>query len=381
MAFYAFSRLAPPYLCLPENVLKRTLSMLALAGAGWLACAGASWAQASPAGSAPRLAARLAVCAAPWKAATPYPAGSVASHHGVNFTAVYWTQGNTPDASSDAAEIGQPWTAGARCTPASRNKAANPDANFSPSTLKFLKANTGLDGEQWNNIMKLVNKPEQDSLDWPKFYGYCEDIDDERGFTIGIFGATTGGPRDQGPDGPTLFKEFDAASGAGNPSIAGGLARAGVRGGMQGPVLKISDSEKVFCGKIAALQNNAAWREAMWQTFYKVYIQYSVRQARQRGFGSALTIGSFVDTALNQGASGGGDTLQGLLSRSGDGDEKTFMTRFHAERSKVVDTNEYNQPPNGKNRVKQWSGLLSQGETDLKDADAAVLKATNWKMK
>ena len=42
--------------------------------------------------------------------------------------------------------------------------------------------------------MQLVNKPEQDSLDWPKFYGYCEDIDDERGFTIGIFGATTGGP-------------------------------------------------------------------------------------------------------------------------------------------------------------------------------------------
>ncbi|WP_277347151.1 hypothetical protein [Collimonas pratensis] len=39
----------------------------------------------------------------------------------------------------------------------------------------------------------------------------------------------------------------------------------------------------------------------MWHTFYNVYIKYSLQQARQRGFSSALTIGSFVDTALNQG--------------------------------------------------------------------------------
>lgn len=71
--------------------------------------------------------------------------------------------------------------------------AGSHDANFSPETLQFLKANTGLDGEQWDNIMKLVNKPEQDDLNWTKYYGYCEDIGDDRGYTIGIFGATTGG--------------------------------------------------------------------------------------------------------------------------------------------------------------------------------------------
>ncbi|WP_261807526.1 chitosanase [Paenibacillus sp. N3.4] len=71
-----------------------------------------------------------------------------------------------------------------------RAQAANShDANFSPTTLQFLKTNTGLDGEQWDNIMKLINKPEQDTLNWTKFYGYCEDIKDNRGYTIGIFGA------------------------------------------------------------------------------------------------------------------------------------------------------------------------------------------------
>ncbi|MEI0739372.1 chitosanase [Paenibacillus sp. JTLBN-2024] len=58
--------------------------------------------------------------------------------------------------------------------------------------------------------MKLVNKPEQDDLNWTKYYGYCEDIGDDRGYTIGIFGATTGGPNDEGPDGPELLKSTTA---------------------------------------------------------------------------------------------------------------------------------------------------------------------------
>ncbi|MGF9914791.1 chitosanase [Paenibacillus ehimensis] len=264
----------------------------------------------------------------------------------------------------------------------SKAAAASPDDNFSPETLQFLRDRTGLDGEQWNNIMKLVNKPEQDDLNWIKYYGYCEDINDERGYTIGIFGATTGGPRDTHPDGPELFKAYDAAKGAGNPSVEGALKRLGINGKMKGSILEIKDSEKVFCGKIKKLQNDPAWRKAMWETFYNVYIRYSVEQARQRGFTSALTIGSFVDTALNQGATGDSNTLQGLLARSGSStNEKTFLKKFHAKRTLVVDTNEYNQPPNGKNRVKQWDTLLDMGKMNLKNVDAEIAQVTSWEMK
>ncbi|WP_169081523.1 chitosanase [Paenibacillus sp. PL91] len=256
------------------------------------------------------------------------------------------------------------------------------DANFSPSTLSFLKANTGLDGEQWDNIMKLINKSEQDSLNWTKHYGYCENINDNRGYTIGIFGATTGGSNDTYPDGPALFKEFDAVSGASNPSITGGLARIGAKGTMNGRILTITESSSSFCKKINGLQNNSKWRDAIWRTFYNVYIKYSVQQAHQRGFKSALTIGSFVDAALNHGATGGSNTLQGLLSRSGTSkDEKTFMNNFHAKRSLIVNTNHYNQPPNGTNRVKQFNDLLNQGYSSLKNADAAIVKATSWIMR
>jgi len=56
------------------------------------------------------------------------------------------------------------------------------------------------------------------------------------------------------------------------------------------------------------------------------------------------------------------------------------MTQFYKVRTKVVDTNEYNQAPNGANRVKQWSTLLSQGETDLLNCDAQILSVTSWEM-
>ncbi len=229
--------------------------------------------------------------------------------------------------------------------------------------------------------MKLVNKPEQDSLDWTKFYGYCENINDGRGYTIGIFGATTGGPNDGGPDAPALFQAFDAASGSTNPTVAGGLARAGVHGTMNNAILNISDSASVFCGRINSLQNTASWREAMWRTFYNVYIAYSVQQARQRGFGDALTIGSFVDTALNEGATGDAGSLQGLLSKTSGGDERTFLTNFYAQRDKVVNTNDYNQAPNGTSRVNEWRQLMNMGQFTLKNADAAVVQVTNWTMK
>jgi len=87
--------------------------------------------------------------------------------------------------------------------------AATASPSFPGSTLSFMDGKTGLDGEQIDNIMKLVNKAEQDNLDWAASYGYCQNIGDGRGVTMTIFGATTGGWNDDWPDGPGLFSIFD----------------------------------------------------------------------------------------------------------------------------------------------------------------------------
>ncbi|ODP32856.1 chemotaxis protein [Pandoraea sp. ISTKB] len=346
-------------------------------------CAGSVLCMSANASAQTPAAAKTEVCNSPWAATTTYDVDNAISYNGRNYTAVVRSQGSVPAMSSGVGNGGQPWLAGAACKPPKLTADdLDHDGHFSPATLQFLKDKTGLDGEQWDNIMKLINKPEQDSLQWTQVYGYCEDIQDDRGVTIGFFGATTGGPNDGDPDAPLLFKNFDEASGAEVPSVEGGLARIGVSGTMVGPILKIAGGTPAFCASVSALQGNEAWREAMWRTFYDVYIQLSQREAQSRGFSSALTLGSFLDTALNQGADGGKNSLMGLLSRVPTStDEKAFMASFHAERAKVVNTQHFNKSPNGTNRVKQWSTLMIEGLSSLKNCDADVVKATSWTMK
>jgi chitosanase len=271
---------------------------------------------------------------------------------------------------------------------AATRPATSHDSNFSTTTLDFLWANTGLDGEQWDNIMKLVNKPEQDSLNWVQAYSYCENIGDNRGFTIGIVGATTGGSNDGGPDGPALFKNFDALKGASSPTTLNGLKRLGITASMSGSIIKFNSADtsgntnSKFCKAIHNLQNDAQWRAAIWQTAYNSYIRVAMTNAKARGYTSAATIGSFFDTALNQGGDGDSNSLQGLINKTGSASsESAFMTKFHNLRLKVVNTNDYNQSPNGTNRVKEWMQLFTDGKISLKNADAEVVKVTSWTMK
>lgn len=242
-----------------------------------------------------------------------------------------------------------------------------------------------MDAEQWNNVMRMVNKSEQDDPSfsgWVQYYGYCQDIGDGRGITMSIQGATTGGPNDGGPDGPGLFLLFNKYNGASNPSIAGGLADAGVLATMNGSILKINQSTSAFCAKINGLENNANWRAAVWESFYNNYISYAVQQARQRNFNDPVIIGAFTDSALNQGATGGSGSLQDMLSKSGSStNETTFFTAFTKLRETVAGTQDFNSPPiNGKNRALMWLNMYNGGGKSLVGVDSLVTSVTGWTM-
>ena len=259
------------------------------------------------------------------------------------------------------------------------------EKNFSPATLTFLESKTGLDAEQWNNIMRMVNKSEQDDPSfsgWVKYYGYCQNIGDGRGITMSIQGATTGGPNDGGPDGPGLFLLFNKYNGASNPTIAGGLADAGVKATMSGNILKINESTSAFCAKINGLNNNAAWRAAVWESFYDNYISYAYQQATKRGFKDANIIGAFTDSALSQGAWGSSGSLEDMLSQSGSStNETTFFTSFTKVREVVAGTQDFNSPAiNGKNRALMWLNMYNDGGKTLIGVDSLVTKVTGWTM-
>ena len=55
-------------------------------------------------------------CFSPWNAATAYTGGQTASSNSVNYTANWWTQGQSPAQSSGGSGSGQPWTSDGACS-------------------------------------------------------------------------------------------------------------------------------------------------------------------------------------------------------------------------------------------------------------------------
>lgn len=51
---------------------------------------------------------------------------------------------------------------------------------------------TRMTPKQVDVTLQLIGLPENSTTHWWKNYDYCENIDDDRGFTVTIFGATSG---------------------------------------------------------------------------------------------------------------------------------------------------------------------------------------------
>lgn len=55
-------------------------------------------------------------CAAPWDSTSVYTAGMTASLNGINYTANFWTQGQSPATNNGGSGSGQPWTSNGPCS-------------------------------------------------------------------------------------------------------------------------------------------------------------------------------------------------------------------------------------------------------------------------
>lgn len=55
-------------------------------------------------------------CAAPWNSTSIYTAGMTASLNGINYTANFWTQGQSPATNNGGPGSGQPWTSNGSCS-------------------------------------------------------------------------------------------------------------------------------------------------------------------------------------------------------------------------------------------------------------------------
>src|SRR5678815_2263174 len=55
-------------------------------------------------------------CASPWNSTSVYTAGMTASLNGINYTANFWTQGQSPATNNGGPGSGQPWTSNGPCS-------------------------------------------------------------------------------------------------------------------------------------------------------------------------------------------------------------------------------------------------------------------------
>ena len=55
-------------------------------------------------------------CASPWNSTSVYTAGMTASLNGINYTANFWTQGQSPATNNGGPGSGQPWTSNGACS-------------------------------------------------------------------------------------------------------------------------------------------------------------------------------------------------------------------------------------------------------------------------
>ena len=55
-------------------------------------------------------------CASPWNSTSVYTAGMTASLNGINYTANFWTQGQSPATNNGGPGSGQPWTSNGSCS-------------------------------------------------------------------------------------------------------------------------------------------------------------------------------------------------------------------------------------------------------------------------
>src|ERR1043165_1266348 len=63
-----------------------------------------------------RVGAAQTPCASPWNSTSVYTAGMTASLNGINYTANFWTQGQSPATNNGGPGSGQPWTSNGSCT-------------------------------------------------------------------------------------------------------------------------------------------------------------------------------------------------------------------------------------------------------------------------
>lgn len=215
---------------------------------------------------------------------------------------------------------------------------------FPPGTLNHLNTLTGLDAQQITNILSMINGPEQSNSKWWQtadnkiIYGYAEDIDDGRGVTIGIYGATTGKNYN---DADIIWENY-------------------------GQDYSNLPTDEII-EKVNEIANDPKWWKAQWDAYISTYWQPTLKLLKSKNYSKALTIGVLIDTAMNAGMEDDNSKHWGVNhlfeeASSDTNDEQDFLNKFIDLRLQYPTKNSGDM----KERIDAWQNLLRDNQWDLR---------------
>ena len=198
---------------------------------------------------------------------------------------------------------------------------------------------TGLSDDDVDTVLRLISLPENGTPKWYDNYGYIEFLGDGRGFTVTIFGACSG-------TGDLSMILDELAKVPGRSETCDELLR-------YAPAMKKKKGDDIrgiegIKPLVERLQDDPAWRRAVWAVYVKLYWKFAMEWADKTGAaarrpGPKLRLpasrGFCVDAAINHGANY--ESLMTIVKRMPadareSSDETTWVSAFADAREKML---------------------------------------------
>jgi chitosanase len=224
--------------------------------------------------------------------------------------------------------------------------------NISQKTLNIV----GLTAEQFSNILSMIGGAEQSNIRWweavdkTRIYGYCENINDGRGVTMGVAGFVS----------------------------MWGLAHKIVKdaGGGSFDVSKCRPGRPTKCSFCDWIRNNAlntVFINAQWDAYAKEFMSLVTKYIPPQFKNNALIIGIVLDTAINAGefsegnAWGVKDIAQAATRATGGRDATSWAISFLDTRYAHFTSG--NDETMRAGRINAWKKLVADNKWTMEDID------------
>ena len=221
----------------------------------------------------------------------------------------------------------------------------NNSHRISDSALRMM----GMDAEQLSNILSMIGGPEQSNVEWWKgvdrkdVYGYCENINDDRGVTIGVSGFVTKWG---------LAQKIVKDAGGGSHDV--GQCRPG------------KPTRCSFCDWVRANGSNQKFIDAQWEAYANEFMKLVPKYVPSQFKDNALIKGMMLDTAMNAGEFKEGNSwgLKEVTQAARGNDAASWAYSFLDARYNHFTAGNSQSMRNG--RIGAWKKLVQDNKWEMR---------------